>query len=99
MRRASVDRGVLVGELAERLERPRTDVSPVADALFELIAEHLAAGDEVAYRMFGRFEARSMKPRTMRVPGADAPVQVPAKVKPAFVASPALKERVNRVRH
>jgi nucleoid DNA-binding protein len=68
------------------------------DRVLDVIGASLACGEPVSIRNFGKFEPRLRSPVIRKNPKTGIPVDVPQRVSIGFVASPALKRRVNRHR-
>ena len=65
------------------------------DAVLDVIAEALAAGDDVKITGFGGFEVKARAARTGRNPKTGETVEIPASKYVAFSAGSTLKDKVN----
>ena len=82
----------VVDAVAARVGRPKTEVAPAVDAVFNVITEALQHGEKVAISGFGNFDVRRVAERTARNPRTGESVMVPAHMAPKFKASSALRE-------
>ena len=65
------------------------------NAVLDVVAEALAAGEDVKITGFGSFEVKDRAARTGRNPKTGEAVEIPASKYVAFSAGSALKEKVN----
>ena len=65
------------------------------NAVLDVVAEALAAGDDVKITGFGGFEVKERAARTGRNPKTGETVEIPASKYVAFSAGSTLKEKVN----
>lgn len=86
----------LAAALARHTGTTKVDAEVMVNAMFEIIADALTAGDKVRIDDFGTFEVKHRAPRTGRNPKAGVPVKIPACRAPSFKAHKALKDSVNR---
>ena len=96
-----MNKQALVAEVAKRLGLTRAKATEVADLFFAptgVIASELGRGGKVAISGFGSFEARKRAAREWRDPRTGKVVNIKASVVPAFRASRALRDQVNRKR-
>lgn len=84
----------LAEETAARTEMPKTVVTNVLNALLDVVAETVAAGETVGLVGFGTFETYETKPRTGINPLTKKPQNVPARRRPRLRFSKALKDKV-----
>lgn len=70
-------------------------VDEVVTSLLNITTMSLAAGYEVSFRGFGRFEPRVRPPVTLRNPQTGTPIPVPARTTVVFLPSARLKGRMN----
>lgn len=82
----------LVSAVAEASGLTKTDTASVIEATFQVIADTLVAGGEVAVAGFGKFEARHRDSRVGRNPATGESVNIAAKSVPHFSASKPLKD-------
>ena len=91
----------LVAALADQLGLKKAKAAEIADRLFSptgIIAAELKRGGKVAISGFGSFEARKRAARDWRDPRTGKATTIKAAVVPAFRASKALRELMNRKR-
>ncbi|MGI8818527.1 MAG: HU family DNA-binding protein [Gemmatimonadales bacterium] len=91
----------LVAAVARQLGLTKAKASEIAELFFAptgLIASELRKGGKVAISGFGSFEARKRAAREWRDPRTGKAVHIKASVVPAFRASRALRDQVNRKR-
>lgn len=81
--------------LAERLGMDPGETSRVVRGALALVAERLAAGEEVKLVGFGRFETRRCAARRRKDPRNGRDLDVPAKRRLVFKASRILAARVD----
>lgn len=70
------------------------DTSRAVDALLDAIIHGVADGKEVVIPGFGSFKPRERKARNGRNPKTGAPLEIEAKVSPAFSAGKTFKDTV-----
>ncbi|MDQ3208369.1 MAG: HU family DNA-binding protein [Gemmatimonadota bacterium] len=91
----------LVAAVARQLGLTKAKASEIAELFFAptgLIASELRRGGKVAISGFGSFEARKRAAREWRDPRTGKAVNIKASVVPAFRASRALRDQVNKKR-
>ena len=64
-------------------------------AVLDVIAETLAAGEDIKITSFGGFEVKAREARTGRNPKTGEPVSIPASKYVSFSAGSTLKDKVN----
>lgn len=74
----------------------KKDTEQVVNAVLDLIAQQLAAGERVQLSGFGTFETRQREAHMGRNMKTNEPTLVPASRVPCFKASPLLKEFVGK---
>lgn len=84
----------LINAVAGKASLSKKDAEKVVKAVFDNIAEALAAGDKVQIIGFGSFEVRKREARTGRNPATKETIQIPASKAPVFKAGKKLKESV-----
>lgn len=84
----------LAAETAAESGLSNGDAKLAIEKTFELIARHIAAGDEVNLTGFGKFSAIDRGPRQGRNPQAGEPLEIAASRAPKFAAAAALKRSV-----
>lgn len=91
--RAPLHKRSLVAQVARRTSLTRAQVGEALEGILEVVAETMAAGGAVTLVGFGRFEARTHRPR--RVRGLDRKnYQVGGRRVPTFRAYPSLRARM-----
>ncbi len=91
----------LVAAVAKRLGLTRARANEIAELFFAptgVIASELRRGGKVAISGFGSFEARKRAAREWRDPRTGKAVNIKASIVPAFRASRALRDQVNKKR-
>ena len=91
----------LVAAVAKRLGLTKARANEIADLFFAptgVIASELKRGGKVAISGFGTFEPRKRAARDWRDPRTGKALNIKASVVPAFRASRALRDQVNRKR-
>jgi DNA-binding protein HU-beta len=96
-----VNKQDLVTALATQLGLKKAKAAEITDRLFSptgIIASELKRGGKVAISGFGSFEARKRAARDWRDPRTGKLAMIKASVLPAFRASKALRDLMNRKR-
>ena len=91
----------LVAAVAKQLGLTKAKANEIAELFFAptgIIASELRRGERVAISGFGSFEARKRAAREWRDPRTGKAVNIKASVVPAFRASGALRDLVNKRR-
>lgn len=91
----------LVATVAKRLGLSKARATEIAELFFAptgVIATELKRGGKVAISGFGSFQARKRAAREWRDPRTGKAVTIKASLVPAFRASRALRDQVNRKR-
>ena len=91
----------LVDAVAKQLRLTKAKASEIAELFFAptgVIASELKRGGKVAISGFGSFEARKRAAREWRDPRTGKSVNIKASMVPAFRASKALRDQVNKKR-
>lgn len=86
----------LVRATAERSDITIADARRVVGAALEVVAETLAAGEDVTISGFGRFVIKQTAERQARNPRTGEPVRVAASARVRFLPVPTLRQRVAR---
>lgn len=89
-----MNKGELIGAVADKVEVPKKTADAVLTATIESIMEAVSKGDKVTLVGFGSFEARERKQREGRNPKTGQTMTIPATTVPAFSAGKAFKEKV-----
>ena len=85
----------LVEVVAQKTELKKKDAEAAVNAVFEAVAEGLAAGDKIQVLGFGTFEVNERAAREGRNPATGEKITIAAAKYPAFSASKAWKDRLN----
>ena len=85
----------LIASVALKTELTKKDAEKAVKAVFDTVAEELAAGGKVQVIGFGTFEVRERAAREGRNPQSGKPITIKASKSPAFKAGKGLKEKVN----
>ncbi len=91
----------LIAAVAKQLGLTKARANEIAELFFAptgVIASELRRGGKVAISGFGSFEARKRAAREWRDPRTGKAVNIKASMVPAFRASRALRDQVNRKR-
>ena len=90
-----MNKSEFISAIGNRTLKKDADIKAVIDAATAIIAETLANGEAVTIPGFGTFETRERAATTAHNPRTGEPVDVPAKVVPAFRPAKGLKDRVD----
>jgi len=86
-------------ELAEALSADhgltKGDARKLVDALFGVIADAAAKGDEISLNGFGKFKVKDSPAREGRNPSTGATIQIAASKKLGFTPAKAVKDKLN----
>jgi len=96
-----VNKQELVAAVAKQLGVTKAKANEIAELFFAptgVIASELRRGGKVAISGFGSFEARKRAAREWRDPRTGKAVNIKASMVPAFRASRALRDQVNKRR-
>lgn len=85
----------LTDAVAAKAQITKKEAAAAVDAVLDVIAEALAAGEDVKITGFGGFEVKARAARTGRNPKTGEAVEIPASKYVAFSAGSTLKEKVN----
>ncbi|GIX22037.1 MAG: transcriptional regulator [Gammaproteobacteria bacterium] len=84
-----------VDALADKANLSKAEAARALDAVLDIIAETLKAGDQVVLTGFGTFLVRTREARSGRNPRTGEVITIEAAKVPAFKAGKALKDAVN----
>ncbi|MBC2666751.1 HU family DNA-binding protein [Novosphingobium flavum] len=73
----------------------KADARKVVDAVFAVITEAAAKGEEISLNSFGKFKVKESAAREGRNPATGEPMQIAASRKLAFSPAKAVKDRLN----
>lgn len=86
-------------ELAEALTADhgltKADARKLVDALFGVIADAAAKGDEISLNGFGKFKVKDVAAREGRNPATGETIAIKASKKLTFTPAKAIKDRLN----
>ena len=85
----------LITKVADATDSTKTDAEKAINAVFEAIAQALAAGDKLQVIGFGTFEVKQRAAREGRNPSTGATISIPAMKLPSFKAADKLKKACN----
>lgn len=85
----------MIDALAQGMNIPLREASPITDTILETMIEALAAGDSIEIRGFGSFVVKEYESYTGRNPKTGVSINVPPKKLPFFKVGKELKENVN----
>jgi DNA-binding protein HU-beta len=85
----------LAGKVADSAGLGVGQARGAVDAVFDAIADQLAAGGEVAVAGFGKFGVSHRAARSGRNPATGATIQIAASKAAKFSAASALKKQLN----
>ena len=85
----------LTEAVAQKAGIPKNKAAEAVNAVLDVIAESLAAGEDVKITGFGGFEVKARAARTGRNPKTGEAVAIPASKYVAFSAGSSLKDKVN----
>ena len=85
----------LTDAVAAKAEITKKEAAAAVNAVLDVIAETLAAGEDVKITGFGGFEVKDRAARTGRNPKTGEAVEIPASKYVAFSAGSDLKNKVN----
>ena len=91
-----MNKSQLIDAVAQNSGLKKKDAEAAINALTATIADALKNGEKVQLVGFGTFEVKARGARTGRNPKTGETIEVPASKHPAFSASKALKDRVNK---
>ncbi len=89
-----MNRQELAKSIADQVGVSQTDANKMIGAFIESVQAAVVAGDKVSLVGFGSFESSERGARTGKNPQTGAPVQIPARKVPKFVASKVFKDAV-----
>jgi DNA-binding protein HU-beta len=86
----------LTDALAQKVEgMTKKEAAEAVNAILDVIADALAAGDDVKITGFGSFEVKARAARTGRNPKTGEAIKVAASKHASFTAGKALKDSLN----
>jgi len=94
---SALTKASLAEVLFEQIGLNKRESKDVVDAFFDIMSEHLIAGDDVKVANFGNFQIRAKSPRPGRNPRTGESVPIQARRVVTFHVSPKLKERIQQI--
>ena len=91
-----MNKSELIAAVANQADLTKKDAEAAVNAVTDVIAEALKAGDKVQLVGFGTFETRERAARTGKNPRTGETIEIAASKVPAFKAGKALKDSVNK---
>jgi DNA-binding protein HU-beta len=91
----SMNKLQLTEAVAQKAGIPKNKAAEAVNAVLDVIADALAAGDDVKITGFGGFEVKERAARTGRNPRTGEAVEIAASKYVAFSAGSSLKDKVN----
>ena len=85
----------LIEAVAAKADIKKKDAEAAVNALTDVIAEALKAGEKVQLVGFGTFEVKERGARTGRNPQTGEAIEIAASKHPAFTAGKAFKDAIN----
>ena len=85
----------LTDAVAAKAGITKKEAAAAVNAVLDVVAEALAAGEDVKITGFGSFEVKDRAARTGRNPKTGEAVEIPASKYVAFSAGSELKKKVN----
>lgn len=92
---STVNKSDLAAEVSQESGLSNSDAKLAIEKTFELIARHLAAGDDINVTGFGKFSVTARAARQGRNPQTGEAIQIGASNAPKFSAASALKGTIN----
>ena len=91
-----VKKSDIADQVADRIGVSRSDASTAVEAVFDVVRDALARGEEVRIVGFGAFGTRSRSARTGRNPKTGESIEIRASTAPTFKPGKPLRDAVNR---
>jgi integration host factor subunit beta len=91
-----MNKSQLIEALAQEINLPLREASPITDTILDTMVEALAAGDSIEIRGFGSFVVKEYDSYIGRNPKTGESIKVPPKKLPFFKVGKDLKEKVNK---
>ncbi|MEX6507759.1 HU family DNA-binding protein [Jiella sp. M17.18] len=86
----------LVSAVSEKAELSKQQAGAAVDAVFDVIQESMAKGDDIRLVGFGTFSVTHRAASKGRNPSTGAEVDIPARNVPKFAPGKGLKDAVNK---
>jgi integration host factor subunit beta len=91
-----MNKSQLIEALAQEINLPLREASPITDTILDTMVEALTAGDSIEIRGFGSFVVKEYDSYIGRNPKTGDSIKVPSKKLPFFKVGKDLKEKVNK---
>jgi DNA-binding protein HU-beta len=91
-----MNKGELAAAVADKTDLSKSQATSAVDAVFDVIADRLRAGEEVRVLGFGNFSVASRAASTGRNPQTGETMQIKASKQAKFKPGKGLKDAVNR---
>ena len=85
----------LVDDISTKVNATKKDIATIVDEVFSAIVNTLTSAGEYKIKEFGKFKVVTTKPRMGRNPKTGEQVEIPAKKRVRFSASPVLNRSVD----
>jgi integration host factor subunit beta len=92
-----MNKSQLIEALAQEIDLPLREASPITNTILDTMVDALAAGDSIEIRGFGSFVVKDYGSYLGRNPKTGESIMVPPKKLPFFKVGKELKENVNEV--
>ena len=92
-----MNKSQLIEALAQEINLPLREASPITNTILDTMVDALAAGDSIEIRGFGSFVVKDYGSYMGRNPKTGESIKVPPKRLPFFKVGKELKENVNEV--
>ena len=92
-----MNKSQLIEALAQEINLPLREASPITNTILDTMVDALAAGDSIEIRGFGSFVVKDYESYMGRNPKTGESIKVPPKKLPFFKVGKELKENVNEV--
>lgn len=93
-----MNKAELVSEIAERVGKPKTEVTEIVDAAFDVMVAALVKQEEIRVPGFGVFDVKETAARKARNPQTGEEVPVPAGHKARFRPCKGLKDALDAIK-
>lgn len=90
-----MNKSQLIEALAQKIDLPLREASPITNTILETMIDALAVGDNIEIRGFGSFVIKEYDAYYGRNPKTGEKIHVPPKKLPFFKVGKELKEQVN----
>jgi integration host factor subunit beta len=91
-----MNKSQLIEALAQEINLPLREASPITDTILDTMVEALTAGDSIEIRGFGSFVVKEYDSYVGRNPKTGDSIKVPSKKLPFFKVGKDLTEKVNK---